>query len=198
MRIKRGFDLFFSICGLVILSPLFLIAAWLIHNDSAGPVFFRQVRVGKNGKLFRIYKFRTMITDAEKKGMQITIAQDCRVTTIGKSLRKYKIDELPQLINVVLGDMSLVGPRPEVPRYVEQWPDEVREEILSVPPGITDFASIEFKDENAMLSGASDSEKVYVEQILPIKIAYYLKYVRERSVWLDFVLIIRTIKAILQ
>ena len=198
MWAKRIFDLFFSTCGLAVLSPLFLLVAWFIRRDSAGPVFFRQVRVGKEGKLFRIFKFRTMVCDAEQNGMQITVAQDCRVTRIGTVLRKYKIDELPQLINVVLGDMSLVGPRPEVPRYVEKWPADVRAEILSVQPGITDFASIEFKDENALLSSAADPEKVYLEQILPVKIAYYLKYVRERSLWLDFVLILRTFKAIVR
>lgn len=198
MLAKRIFDLFFSICGLTLLSPLFLLVAWFIRRDSAGPVFFRQIRVGRGGQLFRIYKFRTMVCDAEQKGMQITVAQDCRVTSIGTVLRKYKIDELPQLINVVFGDMSLVGPRPEVPRYVEQWPAEACAEILSVQPGITDFASIEYKDENTLLSSAANPEKVYLEQILPVKIAYYLKYVRERSLWLDFVLILRTFKAIVR
>lgn len=198
MRAKRIFDLFFSTCGLAFLSPLFLLVAWLICRDSAGPVFFRQLRVGRNGQLFRIYKFRTMVCDAEQNGMQITVAQDCRVTSIGEVLRKYKIDELPQLINVMLGDMSLVGPRPEVPRYVKRWSADERAEILSVQPGITDFASIEFRDENALLSSAAEPEKVYVEQILPVKIAYYLKYVRERSLWLDFVLILRTFRAIVR
>lgn len=198
MLAKRIFDLFFSFCGLTLLSPLFLLVAWFIRRNSAGPVFFRQIRVGRGGQLFRIYKFRTMVCDAEQNGMQITVAQDCRVTSIGTVLRKYKIDELPQLINVVLGDMSLVGPRPEVPRYVEQWPADARAEILSVQPGITDFASIEYKDENSLLSSSVNPEKVYLEQILPVKIAYYLKYVRERSLWLDFVLILRTFQAIVR
>jgi lipopolysaccharide/colanic/teichoic acid biosynthesis glycosyltransferase len=196
MSSERIFDVVLSIVGLAVISPIFLLAAWAISRDSSGPVFFRQVRIGKEGKPFRIYKFRTMVSDAEQKGMLITVGQDNRVTRIGKVLRKYKIDELPQLINVILGDMSLVGPRPEVPRYVAKWPADVRDEILSARPGITDFASIEFKDENALLEGAKDPEKVYVEQILPMKIAYYLKYVRERSLWLDVKLIFRTLQAI--
>ena len=196
MSSERIFDVVLSIVGLAVISPIFLLVAWAIGRDSSGPVFFRQVRIGKAGKPFRIYKFRTMVSDAEQKGMQITVGQDNRVTRIGKVLRKYKIDELPQLINVILGDMSLVGPRPEVPRYVAKWPADVREEILSARPGITDFASIEFKDENALLAGAQDPEKVYVEQILPVKIDYYLKYVRERSLWLDVKLIFRTLQAI--
>ncbi len=198
MLAKRIFDLFFSACGLTVLSPLFVLVAWTIGRDSPGPVFFRQVRVGREGKLFRIYKFRTMGTDAEKKGTLITVGQDIRVTRVGRVLRQYKIDELPQLINVFLGDMSLVGPRPEVPRYVEHWPVKLRDEILSVRPGITDFAAIEFKDENSLLEGAQDPEKIYIEQILPVKIEYYLKYVRERSLWLDVKLIFRTLQAILQ
>lgn len=196
MLAKRSLDLFFSSCGLIVLTPLFVLVAYAINRDSVGPVFFRQVRIGRGGKPFRIYKFRTMVTDAEAKGTQITIGQDSRVTRTGKVLRHYKIDELPQLINVILGDMSLVGPRPEVPRYVAKWPVDVRDEILSVRPGITDFASIEFRDENTLLAGAQDPEKVYVEQILPVKINYYLKYVRERSLWLDVKLIFRTLQAI--
>ena len=196
MLAKRLFDFFGALFGLIVLCPLFLVVACAIRLDSAGPVFFRQVRTGKQGIPFCIFKFRTMITDAERKGMQITVGADQRITGVGFFLRKYKIDELPQLINVLLGDMSLVGPRPEVPKYVAKWPDNVRDEILSVRPGITDFASIEFRDENAQLADADDPEQVYVEKILPIKIDYYLQYVRNRSLWLDIQLIFRTLWAI--
>ena len=196
MLVKRLFDFFGALFGLIVLFPLFFFVACAIRFDSTGPVFFRQVRTGIHGVPFRIYKFRTMITDAERKGMQITVGLDNRITSVGVFLRKFKIDELPQLINVVLGDMSLVGPRPEVPKYVAKWPDNVRDEILSVRPGITDFASIEFRDENALLADADDPERVYVEKILPIKVDYYLQYVRNRSLFLDIRLIFRTLWAI--
>ena len=196
MLAKRLFDFFGALFGLIVLSPLFFVVACAIRLDSTGPVFFRQVRTGIHGVPFRIFKFRTMITDAERKGMQITVGMDNRITSVGVFLRKFKIDELPQLINVVLGDMSLVGPRPEVPKYVAKWPDNVRDEILSVRPGITDFASIEFRDENALLADAEDPERVYVEKILPIKVDYYLQYVRHRCLLLDIQLIFRTLWAI--
>lgn len=196
MLAKRLFDFFGALFGLIALCPLFFAVACAIRMDSTGPVFFRQVRTGKYGIPFRIYKFRTMITDAERQGMQITVGSDCRITGVGVFLRRYKIDELPQLLNVILGDMSLVGPRPEVPKYVAKWPENVRDEILSVQPGITDFASIEFRDENALLADADDPERVYVEKILPIKVDYYLQYVRNRSLLLDIRLIFRTLRAI--
>ena len=196
MLAKRLFDFFGALLGLIALCPIFFAVACAIRLDSAGPVFFRQVRTGKHGIPFRIYKFRTMITDAERKGMQITVGSDSRITGVGVFLRRYKIDELPQLLNVVLGDMSLVGPRPEVPKYVARWPENVRDEILSVQPGITDFASIEFRDENALLADADDPERVYVEKILPIKVDYYLQYVRNRSLLLDIRLIFQTLWAI--
>lgn len=195
---KRLFDLFFTIPGIIFLSPLFLLIAAWVYFDSPGGVFFRQVRVGRYGKTFRIFKFRTMVADAEKRGKQITIGNDVRVTKSGEFLRKYKLDELPQLFNVVLGDMSLVGPRPEVPRYIAEYSEEDRKIVLSVRPGITDNASIEFRSENEILGKAKDPEKAYIEEILPIKIAFYKKYVEDRSLWGDFCLILRTFKAIME
>jgi len=197
MIAKRVFDLFFTIPGLFVLTPVFIIIAICIKLDSQGPIFYRQKRVGLHGTAFRIFKFRTMCQDAEKKGMQITIGNDPRITGIGRYLRKYKLDELPQLLNVVSGDMSLVGPRPEVPKYVAMYPDSVRSLILSVPPGITDYASIEYKDENDLLAKTNDPDKVYIEEIMPVKLRYYQRYVAERSLWNDLKLIIATIRAIL-
>lgn len=196
MLSKRLFDLFFTLPGLVLLAPVFVFVAVAVKLDSPGPVFFRQVRVGRHGKLFYIYKFRTMVEKAEQLGRQITVGEDSRITNVGKILRKYKIDELPQLFNVVAGDMSLVGPRPEVPRYVELYPPDIREKVLSVLPGITDFAAIEYKDENAILGAAADPDKEYIEKIMPVKLSYYLRYAEERSLWMDFILILRTLKAV--
>lgn len=192
MVAKRIFDLCFTIPGLVLLFPLFIIIATWIKIDSPGPVFFRQTRVGKKGVIFQILKFRTMILDAEKKGEQITVGQDPRITRSGNFLRKYKLDELPQLINVLLGEMSLVGPRPEVPKYVEYYPSHIKNIILSVPPGITDFASIEYRDESTLLAQSVDPELIYIQEILPTKLEYYVKYVNERSLYLDFKLILKT------
>lgn len=197
MIVKRVFDLVFAIPGLICLSPFFLLAALWVKADSSGPVFFRQERVGMLGRPFRIYKFRTMCSDAEAKGRQLTVGDDPRITESGFFLRRYKLDELPQLINVILGDMSLVGPRPEVPKYVTCYPPEVREVVLSVRPGITDYASIEYRDENSLLAGAVDPEQVYIDEILPVKLDYYRKYVMERSLLLDFKLILLTLKKIL-
>jgi len=196
MIAKRLFDLFLSVVGLILLLPLFIIVALWIKCDSSGPVFFRQARVGRFGRLFSIYKFRTMCADAESKGRQITVGDDPRITRSGRFLRRYKLDELPQLMNVVKGEMSLVGPRPEVPRYVELYPKHLREKVLSVPPGITDFASIEYKDENAILGNAEDPESAYIEQVMPVKLKYYERYVAERSLWVDFKLILATLRAI--
>jgi len=196
MIAKRIFDLFFSILGVLLLAPLFLLISLWIMFDFNGPVFFRQERVGRFGKNFRIFKFRTMCLDAETKGRQITIGEDPRITRSGKFLRHYKLDELPQLLNVVLGEMSLVGPRPEVPRYVALYPVNVREQVLSVPPGITDYASIEYKDENTILGLATDPDRAYIEEVMPTKLRYYQRYVAERSLWVDFKLIMKTLKAI--
>ena len=193
---KRIFDLCITIPGIIFLLPFFLIIAVFIKIDSPGPVFFRQVRVGQYGRNFRIFKFRTMVAEAESMGSQITVGNDFRVTGWGRFLRKYKLDELPQLFNIVKGEMSLVGPRPEVPRYVAEYPKDIKEVVLSIPPGITDFASIEFKDENEVLDSVVNSERVYIEQILPVKLGYYVRYARERTLWLDIKLIFKTFFAV--
>lgn len=195
---KRLFDWLGSTCGLLVLAPVLVVLALWIKLDSPGPVFFRQERVGRGGQLFRIHKFRTMVTDAERRGLQITVGADARVTRVGQWLRKYKLDELPQLLDVWLGYMSLVGPRPEVPRYVACYPDDVRDMVLSVRPGITDRASIEFKDENEILGRAVDPNVAYVEEILPIKLRYYQEYVANRSFWSDVRIILRTLRALIR
>lgn len=197
MLSKRLFDLFFVIPGLLVLAPVLLIIALFIKIKDGGHVLFKQVRVGKHGKNFEVLKFRTMVLDAEKLGNKVTTGDDPRITPIGHVLRKYKFDELPQLINVLKGEMSLVGPRPEVPEYVAFYPDDVRNIVLSVPPGMTDKASIEFVNENELLSGSADPVKDYKNKVLPIKLDYYVDYVKKRSLWLDFTLIIKTIAAIL-
>lgn len=196
MIAKRLFDLLASGIGLLVLAPILLGISLAIKLESNGPVFFRQERVGRFGKNFRIHKFRTMVTDAERRGLQITVGSDARVTKVGAVLRKYKLDELAQLIDVFVGDMSLVGPRPEVPRYVACYPAEAREIVLSVKPGITDRASIEFKDENEILGKAADPHKAYVDEVLPIKIRYYIDYVQNRSFWGDIRIIFATLFAI--
>jgi len=196
MLSKRLFDLFFVIPGLIVLFPFLLIIALVIELKDGGNVLFKQVRVGKDGKHFDVLKFRTMVLNAEKLGNKVTTGDDPRITPIGRVLRKYKLDELPQLINVLKGEMSLVGPRPEVPEYVEFYPDEIRNVVLSVPPGMTDKASIEFVNENDLLSGSKDPVSDYKNKVLPIKLKYYVEYVKERSLWLDFSLIIKTVIAI--
>lgn len=193
---KRIFDLFFSLVGLVLLSPLFLLIAILIKRDSSGPVFFRQVRVGRREQAFRIHKFRTMATAPLAKDLQLTVGADPRITGTGRWLRKYKIDELPQLIDVVLGKMSLVGPRPEVPKYVAHYPADVKQVVLSVRPGITDNASIEYRDENNILAQADDPEREYIEKVMPGKLEYYLRYVEQRSMAGDIAIILRTFGAV--
>lgn len=193
---KRLLDIIFSGLGLIFLSPLFIFISLWIKCDSPGPIFFRQERVGQFGKTFLIHKFRTMIVDAEKCGIQITIDKDYRVTKSGFLLRHYKLDELPQLIDVLLGKMSLVGPRPEVPKYVACYPEDVRDLILSVKPGITDRASIEFRDENKLLGQAVDPEKTYKETILPIKIEYYKNYALRNNICDDYYIIKKTLQSI--
>jgi lipopolysaccharide/colanic/teichoic acid biosynthesis glycosyltransferase len=195
MLIKRAFDVVAALIGLIVLLPVFAIVALWIKLDSSGPVFFQQSRVGKHGVLFRILKFRTMMVDAEAKG-QITVGVDPRVTRIGHVIRRLKIDELPQLVNVLRGEMSLVGPRPEVPRYVARYPDGIRQIVLSVLPGITDWASIEFREESTILAEASDPERSYIEEILPIKLEYCVRYVRERDFMMDLKIILLTLFAI--
>lgn len=178
------------------LLPLFLIISIGIKLDTPGPIFFRQIRVGKFGKLFLIYKFRTMVTDSEGRGRQITVGNDKRITRSGRILRKYKLDELPQLFNVLKGEMSLVGPRPEVPRYVDKYPKHVKDIVLSILPGITDYASIEYKDENQVLGLADDPERAYINEVLPIKLDYYVRYAKDQNAWGDFLLIVKTFRAI--
>lgn len=193
---KRLFDLVFSALALVVLAPVLVVVAAWVAADSPGGVFFRQTRVGRNGKLFRIYKFRTMQALAEAAGPAITVGADERITRAGGWLRRTKIDELPQFINVLLGEMSVVGPRPEVPRYVAQYPQSVRDLVLSVRPGITDRASIEFRDESHLLGQSSNPEQTYVEQILPIKLRYATEYVQSQTLWGDLKLIANTVSAV--
>lgn len=195
---KRLFDWLASGLGLLVLSPVLLALALWIKLDSPGPVFFRQERVGQFGRLFRIHKFRTMVTDAERLGLQITVGADARVTRVGQWLRKFKLDELPQLFDVWLGHMSLVGPRPEVPRYVACYPADVRDVILSVRPGITDRASIEYKDENEVLGRATDPHYAYVNEVLPIKLRYCVAYVENRSFMGDLAIIFATLRAVVR
>jgi len=195
---KRLFDFIASFYGLILLSPIFVLAALWIKIDSRGPIFFRQERVGFQGVLFRIHKFRTMVLDAEKKGKQITVGADSRITTVGSFLRKYKLDEIPQLIDVLAGDMSLVGPRPEVSKYIDCYSDDEKFDVLSVKPGITDNASIEFRDENELLASSKDPEATYISEVLPKKIALYRQYVRERSFFGDVAIIFKTIFLIIK
>ena len=196
MITKRLFDLFFATAGMLLLLPFLALAAFWIRLDSPGPVLFRQVRVGRFGVPFSIFKFRTMCVDAEAKGRQITAGDDPRITRSGRWLRRHKLDELPQLLNVIRGEMSLVGPRPEVPRYVALYPPDVRDLILSVPPGITDFASIEYRDESTVLGKAADPEYTYIHEVMPVKLGYYVRYVTERTIWVDLKLIFATLGAL--
>ena len=194
--LKRIFDIILSLFGLIILLPFMLIIAILIKIDSKGPVFFKQLRVTKNGREFKIFKYRTMRVGSDKYS-QITVGKDERITKIGSLLRKYKWDEIPQLINVLIGDMSLVGPRPEVPKYVALYTDE-QKEILKVRAGITDYASIEFSNENDLLALEEDPEKAYIEKVMPKKIELNKKYLSEISVLMDIKIILLTIKKILK
>lgn len=196
--IKRLFDLFFASLGLLALCPLMTLIALAIKMDSPGSIFFRQERVGRFGVPFRIHKFRSMVQAHGGHGLQITVGADQRITHVGHFLRRSKLDELPQLIDVWLGDMSLVGPRPEVPRYVAQYPADLRDKLLSVRPGITDVASIEYRDESRVLAQAADPEHAYVHEVLPHKLALSARYVDKASLWGDIVLIGRTLRAIVQ
>ena len=193
---KRIFDFTAALVGLLLLSPLFLLVGIWIKLDSRGPVFFRQPRVGKDGVMFDIVKFRTMFDEAHD-GL-LTIGHDRRITPAGRFLRRHKLDEFPQLFNVVAGTMSLVGPRPEVPRYVDCYPPEVRQVVLSVAPGITDWASIYYKEENSLLSRSSNPEAAYLETILPAKLKYNLRYVHERSFWNDVRIIFTTLATLVR
>ena len=188
---KRIFDIVASGFGLIVLSPLFLILAIWIKLDSKGPVFYRQVRVGRGNKDFRIFKFRSMSVGADKGSLVTIGGHDPRVTRSGYFIRKFKFDELPQLINVLVGDMSLVGPRPEVRHYVDYWTPE-QMHVLDVRPGITDPASIKFRNENELMEKAEDPEKYYIEVIMQEKIKLYLEYVEKHSFLYDIGLIFKT------
>ncbi|WP_194439009.1 sugar transferase [Vibrio fluminensis] len=194
--LKRTFDIVSSFFGLVILFPVLLVIALWIKLSSTGPILFCQTRVGLNGQNFSIFKFRTMVVDAEKLGLKVTVGKDPRITTCGHFLRRYKLDELPQLANVLLGTMSVVGPRPEVPEYMNEYPDEVRQKILSVRPGITDKASIEFTNESEVLAASKDPRASYINEIMPIKAKYYTEYVDNYSFSTDILIIFQTLKKI--
>lgn len=192
--IKRLFDFLSALVGLIVLSPLFLMTSLIIKLASPGPVFHRGKRVGLNGKLFNLYKFRTMIVHAPAVGPGITSNNDPRITWIGRLLRRTKIDELPQLINVLKGDMSLVGPRPEDPRYVRNYtPEQLK--VLNVKPGITSPASLEYRSEEAILTG-DEWQRTYLERVLPHKLAIELEYLKRRNLWGDLGIILRTLLAI--
>jgi lipopolysaccharide/colanic/teichoic acid biosynthesis glycosyltransferase len=189
---KRSIDLFVSCLGMLLLSPFFVVIAVAIKLDSSGSVFFRQERIGYRLQKFFIYKFRTMVADAPQRGMPLTASGDSRITRFGKILRKSKIDEIPQLINVLRGEMTLVGPRPEVPRYVNLFRQDY-EEILRIRPGITDLASLKYRNESDMLRLAADPEKEYIAHVLPDKIALAKEYVRRSSLLFDISLMLRTV-----
>ena len=193
--LKRWFDIAVAAVGLLLLSPLLVVVALLVRFTSPGPVFFRQERMGRGFRPFRIYKFRSMVEGCTREGSSVTFGADPRITPVGRFLRAAKIDELPQLINVLLGDMSLVGPRPEVRKYVEMFRADYGE-ILRVRPGITDPASIKFRHEAEILGRAADPEKEYIERILPEKIRLAKEYVQNCSLWLDFLIILKTIHVV--
>lgn len=194
--LKRAFDFCFAFIGLLSLFPFLLLCSIWIKLDSKGPIFFRQQRVALNGELFRIFKFRTMRVDAEKAG-RLTVGSDSRITKSGAFLRKYKLDELPQLIDVLRGKMSLVGPRPEVPEFMDLYPQTQRVKILSVRPGITDRAAIEMVDENEILGQYEDARQAYIDVIMPMKAKFYLEYVEKQSFVDDIYIIFLTIKKII-
>lgn len=193
---KRLFDIISSGIGLIFLSPIFLFLAIWIKIDSTGPVFYKQVRVGRSGKDFKIFKFRSMRQGSDKKGLITVGGRDPRVTKSGYYIRKYKLDEFPQLINVFVGDMSVVGPRPEVRKYVDLYNDE-QLRVLSVRPGITDIASIKYRNENELLEKADDPDKTYIEIIMPDKLKYNLEYIDKASFVYDIKLIFMTFKEII-
>ncbi len=195
--LKRAMDIVISAAALLVLWPVFALIALAIVADDPGPVFYRQVRVGRGGKPFRIFKFRTMVVGADKKGLSITVGRDSRITRVGAFLRKTKLDELAQLLNVLRGEMSFVGPRPEVPRYVDLYTPYQRQ-VLLVRPGITDYASIAYRNENELLAGAKDPERMYIETVMPAKIELNMKYLREISPLADIRLILQTILAIVR
>lgn len=193
---KRLFDIIASGLGLIVLSPLFAVLAVWIKADSKGPVFYRQIRVGRNNKDFQLYKFRSMRPDSDRLGLITVGGHDPRVTRSGYYIRKYKLDEFPQLINVFIGDMSLVGPRPEVRKYVDMYTPE-QMHVLDVRPGITSLASIRYRNENDILAAAENPERCYTERVMPEKLAIDLEYVSKANLWTDIKLIFGTFKAII-
>ncbi|MBK8982141.1 MAG: sugar transferase [Ignavibacteria bacterium] len=193
--IKRTFDIIFSFFGLLFLAPFILIISLLVKAGSKGPAFFIQSRVGRDNKDFGLYKFRSMKTDSDRSGLLTVGNRDPRITGAGFFLRKYKLDEMPQLLNILTGDMSFVGPRPEVRKYVDLYSDE-QKKILQVRPGITDLASIKYRNENELLAGADDPEKYYINEIMPDKIRINLEYISDRSLFKDIKVILKTIKAL--
>ena len=190
---KRVFDLLGAAIALILLWPLFVAVALWIKLDSPGPVMFRQQRVGRHGRLFAIHKFRTMVADAPQRGPQLTLGDDPRITPAGAFLRRSKIDELPQLLDVLAGHMSLVGPRPELPAYVAHYPAELRDRVLAVRPGITDPVSLDFADESVLLARAADPEREYIEVLLPQKLRAAAAYAERATLWTDLVVIGRTV-----
>ncbi len=194
---KRLFDLLVSALALLLLAPLLLLLALVVRLDSPGPVFFRQQRVGRGGVPFNIHKFRTMVADAPQRGLALTVGNDARITRSGAWLRRTRLDELPQLIDVLQGHMSLVGPRPEVPRYVQYYPPGLRERALAVRPGITDPSSLAFLDEATLLAAAADPEREYIDHILPRKLQAAADYAAHASLWTDLRVIVRTLRLLL-
>ncbi|MCK4288905.1 MAG: sugar transferase [Bacteroidales bacterium] len=194
--LKRLFDFFFSLIGLIILSPLIFIISILIIIDSKGGIFYKQKRVGKNNKDFYLIKFRTMKTGADKQGLLTVGSKDSRITKVGFFLRKHKLDELPQLINILKGDLSFVGPRPEVRKYIELY-DERQKQVLKVKPGLTDYASLEYINESEILSKTANPEKFYIEKIMPAKLELNLKYINESGIKTDIKIIYKTLRKIL-
>ncbi|MFN7846987.1 MAG: sugar transferase [Bacteroidota bacterium] len=194
---KRIFDCLFSSIGLIIISPIFMLLSLLIALDSQGGIFYKQVRIGKNMRPFKLFKFRTMYANSDKKGLLTVGDNDNRITRVGYYLRKYKLDELPQLINVFIGDMSFVGPRPEVEKYVKLYNNE-QQKVLSVKPGITDWASIRYVNESELLARSSEPEKTYINEIMPAKLAINLEYVKQNNLLIDIKIILHTFRAILR
>ena len=195
LALKRGFDVAASLILLCLLSPVFIVLAIWIKSDSKGPVIFKQDRITSYGRKFKIYKFRTMVTDAEKLGSQVTSDGDVRVTRVGKKIRSCRLDELPQLVNIIKGDMSFVGTRPEVPRYVKQYTPEMYATLL-LPAGVTSKASICFKDEDAMLKNTSNVDETYVKKVLPLKMKYNLEEIRQYKFRNDILTMIKTVLAV--
>lgn len=195
--LKRLFDILASLILLIILSPLFIIFSIMIKLDSKGPIMFKQNRVTENGRIFKIFKFRTMVENADKNGSQVTVKNDNRVTKIGKFLRKFRLDEIPQLINILIGDMSFVGTRPEVPKYVELYTDEMKATLL-MKAGVTSLASIKFKDEEKLLQMDGNIDKIYIEDILPQKMQYNLEYLKRFNFFYDIKLMFMTLFAVIK